>query len=180
MNHCIVFTGGPGSGKTTTLDYLKALGYRCADEVGRKVILQQGAINGRALPWMDKTAFRDEMVREELEAFSHHQGSQGLVFFDRGIIDSYAYSRLEGLPIPSALLTACHLVKYHTDVFIFPPWEAIYANDTERKQSYAEAVDTYLEMISAYQMFGYSLIEVPKASVSERAGFILQSLAASS
>ena len=127
---------------------------------------------------MDKVAFRDEMVREELEAFSHHQANQGQVFFDRGIIDSYAYSRLEGLPIPSELLTACHLVRYHIDVFIFPPWEAIYVNDTERKQGYAEAVDTYLEMISAYRTFGYSLIEVPKASVSDRAGFILQSLAA--
>ncbi|MCS3458287.1 MULTISPECIES: AAA family ATPase [Aeromonas] len=178
MNHLIVFTGGPGSGKTTTIDCLKALGYQCVDEVGRKVILQQLAIDGCALPWMDKVAFRDEMIREELECFSHHQGNQGLVFFDRGIIDSYAYSKLEGLPIPSALLNTCHLARYHIDVFIFPPWESIYSNDSERKQSYAEAVDTYLEMVAAYQTFGYSLIEVPKASVSERVEFILRSLAA--
>ncbi|ARR08937.1 ATP-binding protein [Vibrio campbellii] len=38
MNNLIVFTGGPGSGKTSVIEHLIKLGYACAPETGRKVI----------------------------------------------------------------------------------------------------------------------------------------------
>ena len=51
MNNLIVFTGGPGAGKTSVIEKLIELGYACAPEVGRKVIKQQVALDGDALPW---------------------------------------------------------------------------------------------------------------------------------
>ncbi len=99
MNNLIVFTGGPGSGKTSVIDALKNLGYRCAPEVGRKVIQHQVERQGNALPWLDKVTFRDEMVREELANYQAFQSSEQPVFFDRGIVDSYGYSLLEALPV---------------------------------------------------------------------------------
>ncbi|AFI85472.1 hypothetical protein Q7A_2684 [Methylophaga nitratireducenticrescens] len=51
MNNFIVFTGGPGSGKTSVINRLKALNYQCATEVGRKVIQRQVEIQGTALYW---------------------------------------------------------------------------------------------------------------------------------
>lgn len=176
MNNLIVFTGGPGAGKTSVIEKLIELGYICAPEVGRKVIKQQVALDGDALPWKDKIAFRDEMVREEKK---HHQAFEQLnelVFFDRCIVDSYGYSQLENLPIPQALMNACQHIRYANPVFMFPPWEAIFANDEERKQDFAEAVRTYQAMVATYQQHGYELIEVPTMSIEQRVDFILERL----
>ncbi|WP_104027133.1 AAA family ATPase [Vibrio jasicida] len=176
MNNLIVFTGGPGAGKTSVIEKLIEPGYLCAPEVGRKVIKQQVALDGDALPWKDKTAFRDEMVREEK---NHHQAFEELnelVFFDRCIVDSYGYSQLENLPISQALMDACQHIRYANPVFVFPPWEAIFTNDAERKQDFPEAVRTYQAMLKAYQLFGYDLIEVPPMSVKQRAQFVLDCL----
>ena len=176
MNNLIVFTGGPGSGKTSVIDALKNQGYRCAPEVGRKVIQQQVEQQGSALPWSDKVAFRDEMVREELANYQAFELSEKLVFFDRSIVDSYGYSVLESLSITESLLNKCEELEYNSKVFIFPPWEAIFVNDQERKQDFEEAVATYEKMVEAYTRFGYQLVEVPKSSVEERVEFILNSI----
>ena len=172
MNNRVVFTGGPGSGKTSVIKFLEQLGYPSATEVGRKVIQTQTERNGTALPWKDKVAFRDAMGLEELSNYKVH-GDSALTFFDRSIIDSYGYSQLEQIAISELLLRSCSELTYHKKVFIFPPWEAIYENDIERKQDFNEAVATYHEMVEAYEKFGYELIEVPKVSVQERAEFIL-------
>ena len=62
MNHKIIFTGGPGSGKTSTIAYLESLGYKSVPESGRKIIQQQLKINSTSLPWKNKKSFRDLMV----------------------------------------------------------------------------------------------------------------------
>ncbi|NAW97241.1 AAA family ATPase [Vibrio sp. V23_P3S9T160] len=175
MNNRVVFTGGPGSGKTSVIKFLEQLGYPSATEVGRKVIQIQTERDGVALPWKDKVAFRDAMVLEELNNYKAHDNSV-LTFFDRSIIDSYGYSQLEKIAISEILLSSCSELTYHRKVFIFPPWETIYENDIERKQDFNEAVATYHEMVKAYEKFGYELIEVPKVSVRERAEFILDSV----
>ena len=83
---------------------------------------------------------------------------------------------LEGISISDELLEHCKLLEYYTKVFIFPPWESIFENDDERKQDFDEAVATYQEIVSAYEKFGYSLVEVPKISVRERVEFILEKI----
>ncbi|UPR59405.1 AAA family ATPase [Vibrio sp. ED004] len=176
MNNLIVFTGGPGSGKTSVIDALKSQGYRCAPEVGRKVIQHQVEQQGSALPWLDKVAFRDEMVREELANYQAFEASEQLVFFDRSIVDSYGYSLLETLPVPESLLSSCNEIAYNAKVFIFPPWDSIFINDQERKQDFDEAIATYEKMAAAYTQFGYQLVEVPKLPVEERVAFILTSI----
>ncbi len=107
MNKLIVFTGGPGAGKTSVIEQLKIQGFICAPETGRHVIQTQVANHGSALPWNDKQAFRDEMTKEEVgnyRAFNVHQAE---VFFDRSIVDVYGYSKLEQLPISDELITHC-------------------------------------------------------------------------
>ena len=90
---------------------------------------------------------------------------------DRGIPDVACYARLIGLPFLDDLQRACETYRYNNIVFMAPPWEEIYATDSERKQSYAEAVATYEMMAEVYQEYGYRPIELPKAS--QRAEFVL-------
>lgn len=169
----IVLTGGPGAGKTTIIDELVRRGFSCAEEIGRKVIKEQMAIDGDALPWKNKALFRDYMMAYEIKSYESSQNQEGLVFFDRGIVDVFGYSKLEEIEITQELMMACHRYGYNKFILILPPWESIFTNDTERKQDFSEAVSTYEEMVKAYAEFGYDLIEVPVGSVDERVKFIL-------
>jgi predicted ATPase len=57
---------------------------------------------------------------------------------------------------------------------VAPPWPEIYRTDTERRQSWEEAVRTYEAVTSAYTQAGYELVELPRAPVSERLEFVLR------
>ncbi|MDO6707396.1 AAA family ATPase [Photobacterium sp. 1_MG-2023] len=50
MNHRIVFTGGPGAGKTAVITYLRHLGYQTASEVSRQVISPDRAVRSHLNP----------------------------------------------------------------------------------------------------------------------------------
>ena len=58
----IVVTGGPGSGKTTLVEALRAQGLAAMPEAGRAIIQDQVAIGGTALPWADRLAFSELML----------------------------------------------------------------------------------------------------------------------
>ncbi len=172
-----ILTGGPGGGKTSILDELKRQGYHCVEESGRQVIKEQQLEAGCALPWSDKIAFRDLMIERDKKQYLEASEQKGPVFFDRGVPDSIGYSHLEGLSIPEELVDSVkEKFRYQNLVFITPPWKEIYANDSERKQDFDEAVRTYNAVAKVYRDLGYNLVEVPKVSVKERVAFILKKI----
>ena len=95
-----------------------------------------------------------------------------IVFFDRAIPDIIAYLNFAEVAVPEEYYTALGLYPYHKQVFILPPWEAIYVNDNERWQTFEEAVLLNEAIRKAYTACGFELIDVPKNSLSERIVFI--------
>ena len=65
---------------------------------------------------------------------------------------------------------------FHPTVFVLPPWEAIYANDAERDQPFAEAVKVHGRVAQWYCSCGYVLSEVPRLPVAQRADHVLRTL----
>lgn len=171
-----IFTGGPGSGKTSVIEALKARGYACVAEVGRQIIQEQIAIGGDALHTADAVKFRDLMLSRSIYTYNRVRERDAPVFFDRGIPELVAYGDLIGVETPAYFRKAADLFRYNKRVFIMPPWPEIYAQDDERKQDYAEAVATYRAMAETYPQLGYELVEVPKLSVSGRVDFVLASI----
>ncbi|GIP35346.1 AAA family ATPase [Paenibacillus sp. J2TS4] len=172
----VVITGGPGAGKTTLLNEIQRNGYNYVPEVAREIIQTQVSCNGDALPWKNVKKYRDLMLNESIESYlSALTNPPGKVlFFDRGIPDTLAYSYLINIPISEKLESAAQKYRYNKQVFILPPWEEIYKTDNERIQDFEEAVATYKIMIATYKQLDYKLIEVPKISVKKRASFILK------
>jgi len=172
-----VVTGGPGAGKSTLIAALAHAGFAVVAEAGRAVIREQQASGGDALPWRDRAAFAHAMLARDLAAYDAHRAASAPVFFDRGIADVVGYLRLEGLPVPEAMLSAARARRY-ARVFICPPWPDIYVTDAERKQTPETAARTYDAMVEAYTGLGYPLIEVPRASVAARIDFMLEAIRA--
>ena len=125
------------------------------------------------MPWADREAFATQMTIHDRQTYQEALAQPGLVLFDRGIPDVIGYRRLCGLACPGDLIEAASSMRYNHDVFIAPPWRAIYENDVERKQDWAEAVATCEVMMQTYQALGYRLLELPFASVEQRADFIM-------
>jgi predicted ATPase len=176
LDRLFVITGGPGSGKSTLIDALAAQGFACMPEAGRAIIQDQVAIGGAALPWSDRRAFAELMLSWEMRSYRAALKLSGPVFFDRGIPDVAGYLRLCGLPIPAHVANATELFRYHRRVFVAPPWPEIFAQDSERKQSFAEAKATYKAMIETYSTSGYEPIMLPLNSVNERVSFVLTAI----
>ena len=116
------------------------------------------------------------MLKQSITDFERMLANPHPVFFDRGIPDLYGYSHHFCNHIPSSVSQAVQQYRYNPKVFIFSPWLEIYSHDSERKQDFQEAIDTYQALKEAYLVCGYQLIEVPKVSVLNRTEFILHML----
>lgn len=177
MNHDLFFviTGGPGAGKTTLLDALRARGFACMDEVARAIIREQMGAGGDALPWDNIAAYTERMLQATIdvykEATRRYPGQP--VFFDRGLPDTLAYMRLTDQPLSPAIHTATEEYRYHSRVFVLPPWQEIYTTDKERKQSWDEAVQTARVIRETYRHYGYDPVDVPRCSIANRVKFVL-------
>lgn len=170
-----VITGGPGSGKSTLIDTLEKAGYTCSAEISRKMIKAEVAKGSDCLPWEDIQCFSDKVIAEMISAWKEN-AENTLTFFDRGMPDVIAYLHKAGLPVPAVYSNYLSLHRYEKQVFILPPWEEIYVNDSERWQDFAEATQIYHAIRETYTTYGYELIAVPRVSETERLAFVLSFL----
>jgi predicted ATPase len=175
-SNLFVITGGPGAGKTVLLAELQKRGYRCAPEVARQIIREQAAAGGDALPWANTERYTELMLARSVASYLEHKDAADPTFFDRGIPDVLCYARLIGLPSIAGIRSVCATYRYNSTVFVAPPWQEIYSTDHERKQSFAEAVETHRMMVDVYRECRYRIIELPRFSTADRAEFILDVL----
>lgn len=163
----IAVTGGPGAGKTALLHRLAGLGHAVAPESARAVIQ---ACGGRPEP----ARFCELILARDLAAYG---AAAGLTFFDRSLVDAWATFHAYRLaPSPTAE-EAVRTLRYAPRAFIAPPWKAIYLQDAERDQTWAQAIATYDACAEAYLAQGYELVELPFADVETRAAFVLEAVA---
>jgi predicted ATPase len=173
-----VLTGGPGAGKTTLIEALKARGYATTEEAGRGVIRQETQSSGEGLPWVDRERFAELMFEWELRSYRDAERQDGPVIFDRGLPDTIGYLRLEGLEVPAWMEEEAWRLRYNAQVFVAPPWKEIYGQDEERRQSWDVAVRTHDIVVETYADLGYELVELPRTSVMQRAEFVIAGIGA--
>ena len=176
MDRFVVISGCSGGGKSTLIAELGKRGYAVVDEPGRRIVKEELARGGSALPWVDGIAF----ARRAMAIALADRAAAGLlddwVFFDRGLIDAAAaLEHMTGKPVLTALGQAN---RYHRRVFLAPPWPEIYQTDPERRHGLDLALAEYSRLLETYPSLGYEVLILPKVGVSERADFILNTLEA--
>ena len=98
-----------------------------------------------------------------------------VVFFDRGIPDSFAYLKLTHDVPPRELTELAARLRYDA-VFILDPLP-FYEKDRLRTESKDEAQQIQNWIYEAYEHCGYAPMQVPFDTLESRAGFILSRLA---
>lgn len=175
MNRRVVISGCSGGGKSTLIDTLAKRGFATVPEPGRRIVREELAQGGTALPWLDMAAF----ARRALDVAEADYAAAALVrewvFFDRGIIDAaVALGTAEESTQPLARAAAR---PYHRLVFLAPPWAEIYVRDAERPKDFAAAVHEHEQLARAYPALGYQTITLPCLTAEARADFVLATLA---
>jgi predicted ATPase len=174
VDRFVVISGCSGGGKSTLLRELARRGYGTVEEPGRRIVREELAGDGVALPWVDGTAFARraiEMARADREAA---RALSGWIFFDRGLIDAAAaLQQATGEPVLDRL---GHLYRYHRRVFFTPPWPDLYVTDAERRHDLDAAVAEYDRLSRVYPALGYDVIVLPKVGVAERADCVVHEL----
>ena len=174
MENFVTISGCSSGGKSTLLVELRRRGFATVDEPGRRIVAEELKRGGRALPWVDAIAFLRRAIEVSLADRAAANASARWVFFDRGLIDAAAgLEHLTGERVVEGLGLA---YRYNKRVFLAPPWPEIYTLDQERRHGLAAAVAEYNRLIEVYPSLGYEIHVLPKASVAERANWILASL----
>jgi predicted ATPase len=168
-----ILTGGPGAGKTTVLEALRAHGFACVDEAARQILKEQKAIGGDATHDGDQVKYRDLMLSRSIEGYEAVEERAAPVFFDRGIPELLGYAEPVGARAPAHVAEGIRRYRYSPMVFVFPAWEAIYCHDEERKHTFQHAVDVCALCEAVYRQCGYQPVEVPRLPVEARVEFIL-------
>jgi predicted ATPase len=174
MQRFVVISGCSGGGKSTLLEELARRGYATVEEPGRRIVREEIARGGTALPWIDPAAFARRAIALALEDREAAAKFPSWVFFDRGLIDAaVALEHVTGEP---ALETVGRAHRCHACVFLTPPWPEIYAQDAERRHDLAAALSEYARLLEAYPKLGYETVILPQVSVAERADLVLRNL----
>ena len=168
----VLITGCSGGGKSTLCAALAARGFAVVPEPGRRIVEEEEAGDGAALPWVDPAAFARRalaMARADLAA-----AGPGPVFFDRGLVDAaLALEHAAAVPLNQSLGRSRH---YARAVFLAPPWPEIFARDAARRHGFAEAEAEFRRIERALPELGYRAVILPKTPVAERLALVLRKL----
>ncbi len=171
-NWCVI-TGGPSSGKTTTVNILRERGYVTTIEHARHYIDTQ-RVTGKSVEEIraNQIVFQrgilDMQIAEE-EALD----PEAQVFLDRALPDALAYYRFLGLTPDVEYLSLIGPGRYRA-VFVLDllPLAADYARTEDRPAQ----VEIHRLLTDVYTELGYRPLAVPALPPVERVDFILAAL----
>ena len=168
-NWCVI-TGGPSSGKTTTVDLLKTRGFETTIEHARHFLDTQ-RVGGRSVQEIrsNQAAFQLGILDMQIEQEAALD-PDALVFLDRALPDALAYYRFLDLPPHPRLLEALRTASYRK-VFLLDllPLVSDYArteDGTAQRQIHDLLRDVYVEL-------GNVVTAVPVLPQEERVNYIL-------
>ena len=168
-----VITGGPGSGKTTTVNLLKERGYITTFEHARHYLDTQ-RLKGRTIDEVRKQQkeFQSGVLNMQIEQ-ENQISPDVLVFLDRAIPDALAYYHFLNLPEDEKLTAALLTVSYKK-VFILDCLTLV--KDYARTEDEAAQKKIHELLSEVYESLPFPVIHFPVLPPDERVDFILKNI----
>lgn len=168
-----VITGGPSSGKTTTVNLLKERGYITTIEHARHYLDTQ-RLKGRTVEEVRKNQREFQLGVLDMQIEQESQISPDiLVFLDRAIPDALAYYRFLNLPEDEKLTEVLRTVSYKK-VFVLDCLPLV--EDYARTEDMDAQKKIHALLLEVYESLGFPVVKVPVMEPEERVDFILKNL----
>lgn len=173
QNNWYVITGGPGSGKTTTVNQLNMLGYHTTIEHARHFIDTQ-LITGKTVEELKKNhkKFQEGILEMQIMQETSLKPEE-LVFLDRALPDALAYYKFLNLPLDEKLADALKNASYKK-IFILDFLPLV--NDYARREDEEAQKKIHALITEVYESLPFPVVHVPILPPEERANFILKNL----
>lgn len=175
MNNYI-FTGAPGSGKTSCILHFETKGFSVIHEAATDIIGTEQS-NGISKPW-EAYDFTDKIIAMQKQR--QQDAANDLQFFDRSPFCTYALAKYLNIKPSKTLLDEIDRCLsqniYNKNVMFFNNLGFI-ENSSARTISFEEALVFEKLHIDTYQKCGFNLVYIPgNLSIDERCNFILKQL----
>lgn len=172
-NNWYVITGGPSSGKTTTVNLLKARGYKTTVENARHYIDTQRS-NGKTVEEIkqNQAAFQLKVLNLQIQE-EKKIAPADIIFLDRAIPDALAYYRFLNLEPAAKLLEIMKTVSYKK-IFILEYLPLV--QDYARTEDVAAQKKIHKLITEVYESLPFPVIHVPVLSPEARVDLILKNL----
>lgn len=156
MRNWYVITGGPSAGKTTLIEALEAHNFHVEHESAR-IVIDEGIAASKTIEEIrsDEEKFQEEVYVHKL-AREQKLDPDELIFFDRGMQDTYAYLKLRNFSIDQKSQSEMDRTEYKK-VFLLEPFK--YEADYARTESLEER-DTIFELLKEAYTRSKSPIEI--------------------
>ncbi len=168
-----VVTGGPSSGKTTTVDILKKRGYKTTIEHARHYIDTQ-RVTGKTTAEIraNQRLFQQGVLDMQIEQEKQLSPDE-VVFLDRALPDARAYYHFLNLPEDRKLQDAIHQASYKK-VFIMDPLPL--TRDYARTEDEEAQKRIHELLVEVYESLPFPVLQVPVFLPEERVDYILKNL----
>ena len=168
-----VITGGSGSGKTTTVNLLKARGYNTTIEHARHYLDTQRS-NGKTVKEIRKHQAEFQLGILDMQIEQEKAISpDDIIFLDRAIPDALAYYRFLDLHEGEKLLKALRNVSYKK-VFILDCLPLV--QDYARTEDEAAQKKIHELLNEVYESLPFPVIHVPVLPPETRVDLILKNI----
>lgn len=168
-----VITGGPGSGKTTTVNLLREKGYKTTIEHARHYIDRQ-RITGKTVDEIrsNQKDFQNGILDMQIEQEAS-LSADDIVFLDRALPDALAYYYFLNLPVDEKLSNALKTASYKK-VFILDCLPMV--NDYARREDGAAQEKIQSLITRVYESRPFPVVHVPVLPPGDRVNFILKNM----
>ena len=168
-----VITGGPGSGKTTTVNQLNMLGYHTTIEHARHFIDTQ-MITGKTVEEIreNQKKFQGGILEMQIMQEACLKPDE-LVFLDRALPDALAYYRFLNIQVDDKLINALGTASYKK-IFILDFLPLV--NDYARREDEAAQKKIHSLITAVYESLSFPVVHVPVLPPEKRVDFILKNI----
>ena len=173
LTNWYVITGGPGSGKTTTINLLTLKGYKTTIEHARHYIDTQRQ-KGRTVEETKRNQEEFQMGILDMQIEQEAELSPDeIVFLDRALPDALAYYYFLNLPTNRKLTDALKLYRYRK-VFILDILPLV--QDYARTEDESAQKRIHELLVKVYSSLNVPVIHVPILPPEDRVNYILRNL----
>ncbi len=148
----IVFSGGPGVGKTTLLNALAKKGYAVSGEVFTDLYANANENQQFEALFEDKATLVNKLIDMQLKEEDKHLSLEHeCIFLDRSMIDILGFCDEISYSLTSRQLTDINSC-YYDYCFVPEPMPAVfYEQNAVRRQSYTQSLVCHSEIIQYYK-----------------------------